>query len=190
MKLLLGIISLTSIFAEEKFEASMKDWVRHSRAIFPQNSHAHQTHQSLTHHGHQTQSLTHGNQAQRPNRGQQAQRLTHGQQAQRPAHGQQAQRLTHGQQTHGPTHGRQTADNSYGAPTEAPAVVDLHNQEFCVDVSTYQEVVWVQKPGEMCKTEFVKQCETKSENVCADITETSCEVSENFVAAMFSELYL
>ena len=64
----------------------------------------------------------------------------------------------------------------YGAPEEE--VVDLHNKEFCVDVSTFQEVVWVEREGQMCKTNFVKQCSPKSENVCADVTETSCEVSK------------
>ena len=63
----------------------------------------------------------------------------------------------------------------YGAPEEE--VVDLHNKEFCVDVSTFQEVVWVEREGQMCKTNFVKQCSPKSQNVCADVTETSCEVS-------------
>ena len=74
---------------------------------------------------------------------------------------------------------RSAQQNGYGAPAEAPAsdVVDLHNKEFCVDVSTFQDVVWVERDGEMCKTDFVKQCEDKSENVCADVTETKCEVS-------------
>merc|ERR1719317_821256 len=70
------------------------------------------------------------------------------------------------------------APASYGSPT-APAVtsgVDLHNEEFCVDVSTYQPVVWVERDGEECKTEFVKQCEDKTEEVCAEVTETRCEV--------------
>merc|ERR1712083_890808 len=69
--------------------------------------------------------------------------------------------------------------NGYGAPEKEEEVVDLHNKEFCVDVSTFQEVVWVERDGEMCKTDFVKQCEQKSENVCADVTETRCQVSSN-----------
>jgi hypothetical protein len=71
--------------------------------------------------------------------------------------------------------------NSYGSPGAVAAAaenpVDLHNKEFCVDVSTYQPVVWVERDGEECKTDFVKQCEDKSENVCAEVTETKCEVS-------------
>merc|ERR1712083_607491 len=66
--------------------------------------------------------------------------------------------------------------NGYGAPEKEEEVVDLHNKEFCVDVSTFQEVVWVERDGEMCKTDFVKQCEQKSENVCADVTETRRQV--------------
>ena len=77
-------------------------------------------------------------------------------------------------------HGHGGASQSgYGAPAEE--VVDLHNKEFCVDVSTFQEVVWVERDGEMCKTDFVKQCEQKSENVCADVTETRCQVSSNII---------
>jgi hypothetical protein len=54
---------------------------------------------------------------------------------------------------------------------------DPHAKEFCVDASTYQSVVWVERDGEECTTEFVQQCEQKSESVCADVTETFCEVS-------------
>merc|ERR1719309_1271919 len=58
----------------------------------------------------------------------------------------------------------------------APQAVDLHNKEFCVDVSTYQPVVWVESESEECSTVFVKKCEDKSENVCTEVTETKCEV--------------
>jgi len=68
------------------------------------------------------------------------------------------------------------ASGSFGASAPAAAPLDLHNKEFCVDVSTYQPVVWVERDGEECKTDFVKQCDDKSENVCADVTETVCEV--------------
>merc|ERR1719220_1775194 len=66
--------------------------------------------------------------------------------------------------------------NSYGAPSEPSEPVDLHNKEFCVDVSTYQPVVWVEREAESCETVFVKQCSDRSENVCQDVTETKCEV--------------
>ena len=71
---------------------------------------------------------------------------------------------------------RAAQQGGYGAPAQESEVVDLHNKEFCVDVSTFLEVVWVERDGEMCKTDFVKQCEDKSENVCAEVTETFCEV--------------
>ena len=45
-----------------------------------------------------------------------------------------------------------------------------------MDVSTYKDVVWVERDGEECNTDFVKQCQDKSENVCAEVTETFCEV--------------
>merc|ERR1712117_870684 len=78
------------------------------------------------------------------------------------------------------------APSSYGSPAAAPVTeydspsedgeIDLHNKEFCVDVSTYQPVVWVERDGQECKTDWVKQCEGKTENVCIDVTETVCEV--------------
>ena len=58
----------------------------------------------------------------------------------------------------------------------AEATVDLHTKEFCVDVSTYQPVVWQEVDAEQCSTVFVKKCEDRSEEVCADVTETRCEV--------------
>ena len=54
--------------------------------------------------------------------------------------------------------------------------MDLHNKEFCVDVSAYKPLKWVEREGESCKTEFVKKCEEKRENVCAKVVETQCEV--------------
>lgn len=44
--------------------------------------------------------------------------------------------------------------------------VDLHNGEFCVDVSTYGSVTFEATPREKCDTTFQKQCETKTEQVC------------------------
>ena len=48
-------------------------------------------------------------------------------------------------------------------------------QEFCVDVSAYRALEWVEREGEECTTEFVQTCEERKENVCADVTETKCE---------------
>ena len=69
-----------------------------------------------------------------------------------------------------------TSDPAIPIPQTEGEAVDLHNKEFCVDVSTYQPVVWVESEAEECSTVFVKKCEEKSENVCADVTETKCEV--------------
>ena len=72
---------------------------------------------------------------------------------------------------------RRTAN--YGAPSaSAPdsGAVDLHNKEFCVDVSTYLPVEWQEVEAEQCDTAFVKQCEDREEDVCAEVTETRCQV--------------
>jgi len=55
--------------------------------------------------------------------------------------------------------------------------VDLHGDQFCVDISSFGPIEWVEEDGyEVCETPFVKKCEDKSENVCADVMETKCEV--------------
>merc|ERR1712025_247071 len=70
---------------------------------------------------------------------------------------------------------KRNLDQVYGSPANSDAV-DLHSKEFCVDVSTYQPVVWVERDGEECETVFVKDCSDRSENICQDVTETKCEV--------------
>ena len=55
--------------------------------------------------------------------------------------------------------------------------VDLHSKEFCVDVSAYKPLQWVEMEGQDCKTEFVTRCQEKRENVCAKVMETQCEVN-------------
>ena len=52
----------------------------------------------------------------------------------------------------------------------------LRDQQFCVDISEYLDLRWVLKDAEECHVHFTSQCETKSENVCLDVTETKCEV--------------
>ena len=59
--------------------------------------------------------------------------------------------------------------------TDGP--IDLHNKEFCVDVSTYQPVVWEEREEEACKTEWRMECEDRAEQICADVSETRCDVS-------------
>lgn len=55
-------------------------------------------------------------------------------------------------------------------------LVDLHNGEFCVDVSTYTPVQYRPEPREKCDTTFAKQCEEKTEELCDEVTEIVCEI--------------
>ena len=56
--------------------------------------------------------------------------------------------------------------------------VDLHSGEFCVDVSTFGDIVFENQGREACDTTFEKVCETKTEQVS--------QVERQFCAA---ELY-
>merc|ERR1712110_983137 len=49
--------------------------------------------------------------------------------------------------------------NTDGAPASDVAPDDLHNKEFCVDVSAFKPLEWVER-----------------ENVCADVAETVCDI--------------
>ena len=44
-------------------------------------------------------------------------------------------------------------------------LVDLHDGEFCVDVSTFTEIKYNPVPREKCDSTFAKRCEDKTENV-------------------------
>jgi len=55
-------------------------------------------------------------------------------------------------------------------------VVDLHSGEFCVDVSTYGDIVFEPTSREKCDTQFQKKCETRNEQVCMEVTEIQCEI--------------
>ena len=59
-------------------------------------------------------------------------------------------------------------------------------QQLCVDVSSYEPVVWVERDGEECRTDFVQQCEERSEKVCDDVTETICEVNRELMNRVIS----
>ena len=43
--------------------------------------------------------------------------------------------------------------------------MDLHSGEFCVDVSTFGDIVFENQGREACDTTFEKVCETKTEQV-------------------------
>ena len=58
-----------------------------------------------------------------------------------------------------------------------------------MDVSTYEPVVWAEVPAEQCDTAFVKQCEDREEEVCADVTETRCQVSPDISPELYSLLH-
>jgi len=66
-------------------------------------------------------------------------------------------------------------------------VVDLHSGEFCVDVSTFGDVVFEPTSREKCDTTFSKQCETKNEQVCDEVTEIQCEIVPYTECAMNME---
>lgn len=69
-------------------------------------------------------------------------------------------------------------------PADKLVDVDLHNDQFCVDISSYGPVQWVERTNDPdtyelyqeCATPFVKKCEDKSENVCKEVVETKCQV--------------
>ena len=61
--------------------------------------------------------------------------------------------------------------------------LDLHskNGQFCVDISDFLDLKWVEKEVEECKTVFEKSCEEKTQNVCLTVNETLCEVSAKMI---------
>lgn len=61
--------------------------------------------------------------------------------------------------------------------------LDLHSKDgqFCVDISDFLDLEWVEKEVEECATAFEKSCEEKTQEVCLTVNETLCEVSKNAV---------
>ena len=57
---------------------------------------------------------------------------------------------------------RSNTPNNYSGGDEE---VDLHKGEFCVDVSTYGPPKYEKKPVKVCDSEFVKNCNDRSEQV-------------------------
>ena len=77
-----------------------------------------------------------------------------------------------------PTPAQPSLSGGYGGSGGAGGVKGGDDQQqLCVDVSSYEPVVWVEQNGEECRTDFVQQCEERSEKVCDDVTETICEVT-------------
>ena len=61
--------------------------------------------------------------------------------------------------------------------------LDLHSKDgqFCVDISDFLDLQWVEKEVEECATAFEQRCEEKTQEVCLTVNETLCEVSNNAV---------
>ena len=61
--------------------------------------------------------------------------------------------------------------------------LDLHSKDgqFCVDISNFLDLEWVEREVEECATAFEKSCEEKTQEVCLTVNETLCEVSKNAV---------
>ena len=59
----------------------------------------------------------------------------------------------------------------------------LHSEDgqFCVDISDFLDLEWVEREVEECATAFEKSCEEKTQEVCLTVNETLCEVSKNAV---------
>merc|ERR1712168_89425 len=60
---------------------------------------------------------------------------------------------------------KRNPDQAYGSPAANSDAVDLHNKEFCVDVSTYQPVVWVERDSKECTEVPVTNCSPKKVHV-------------------------
>ena len=59
--------------------------------------------------------------------------------------------------------------------------LDLHSKDgqFCVDISNFLDLEWVEREAEECATAFEQKCEEKTEEICLTVNETLCEVSNN-----------
>merc|ERR1712241_1437149 len=65
--------------------------------------------------------------------------------------------------------------------------VDLHNGEFCVDVSTYGAVTFEATPREKCDTTFQKQCEIVPYTECQMEMEVTPYKSYEMVPQIFKK---
>jgi len=55
--------------------------------------------------------------------------------------------------------------------------IDPHSNDLhCVDVSTYEMVMWDEVPRKKCTAKFPKVVKTKSKNLCEDVTTLECKV--------------
>ena len=72
------------------------------------------------------------------------------------------------------------ADNEVqDVPEEDEGDIDLHNKEFCVDVSSYEPVIWKESQAEVCGPQWRMMCTPRSEQICQEVAETKCDVSRS-----------
>ena len=70
-------------------------------------------------------------------------------------------------------------ENEVEDVTEDEGDIDLHNKEFCVDVSSYEPVRWQESQSEVCRPQWRMMCSPRSKQICEEIAETKCDVSDN-----------
>jgi len=53
--------------------------------------------------------------------------------------------------------------------------VDLHNEEFCTDVSQYSDKYYKDETETCCTTSYVPNCVRKQKKFCVEVNETKCK---------------
>ena len=69
-------------------------------------------------------------------------------------------------------------ENEVEDDTEDEGNIDLHNKEFCVDVSSYETVRWQESQSEVCRPQWRMMCSPRSKQICEEVAETKCDVSK------------
>ena len=72
---------------------------------------------------------------------------------------------------------------------DASELVDLHNGEFCVDVSEWGDVEYTPLEREQCDSTFEKKCEMKTEQVIISRYHISYNISTNYKKAQISRIF-
>ena len=73
--------------------------------------------------------------------------------------------------------------------TEDEGDIDLHNKEFCVDVSSYEPVRWQESQAEVCRPQWRMMCSPRSKQICEEVAETKCDVSKSVKIKNISNFY-
>ena len=68
-------------------------------------------------------------------------------------------------------------ENEVEDVSEDEGDIDLHNKEFCVDVSSYEPVRWQESQAEVCRPQWRMMCSPRSKQICEEVAETKCDVS-------------